>query len=568
MTIPTPAARRAAIEQAVEPWRSRALHQVIDDAASMYADRPLVITDDLTLTYAEVRDRSRDLAAGLAALGIRKGDRVAFVMANFPDFVPIKVAIARAGAVAVPVNYLYRADELSYVLRQSRANVVITMSSFLDLDYQAMLDEIAPGWADGASPELPDLRQVVVYETTPGGARADQLTLDALAASGREHTFDEVDVTGADLGDIVYTSGTTGRPKGVMVAHDGYLRSSYASALTRAFEDGRRLLFSAPLFHMFSYVEAFLPALWVGGAVIPQKTFVPSAFLEAVERHAASEIVAVPTMTVALVEEAERRDYRLDSLFALLSAAASSPIWLWEKSVRVLGVSELLTGYGMTESGAGITMSSPEDSVALVSSTVGRVKQAGSTGPAEDPSRIAVVKTVDPVTGEDLPAGTEGELAVKGPTMMLGFWDKPEETEKVFDGTWLRTGDVGVVTPEGVRLTGRTKELYKSGGELVMPKEVEEIISRLPSVSQVYAIGLPDERWGEIGCAVVVAAPGMTVDPEEVVAHCRAHLARFKVPKRVVVRSADSLPMTASGKVQKFALVQQLTAGADLLRSS
>ena len=555
-TLPPPAERRRLIQDAVEPWRRRALHDVLDDAVQRFGHRPLVLAEEVTYTYDEAREYSLHLASGLARLGIGRGDRVALVLANYAEYVPLKVAVSRLGAVAVPLNYLYRKQELQYVLRQSRANFLVTMTGFLDLDYPAMLDEVAPGWEQGSSAALPDLRGVVLFENLKVNASRVAPTLEDVAESGRSHPCKEYPrVSGDDIGDIVYTSGTTGLPKGVMVTQDAYLRSSYATALTRAFEDGRRLIFAAPLFHMFSYVEAFLPCLWVGGAVIPLRTFSPPAFLDAVDRYQATEILAV-----ALIEEAERSTYPLDSLNAILSGAAPAPLWVWEKCRTVLGASEVTTGYGMTESGAGLTMTRPEDPLELVSRTVGRIKLAGTSGHPDDPGRLAVIRTVDPTTGETLPDGTEGELIVKAPTLMTGFWEKPKETRAVFDGTWLRTGDVGVVEADGVRLTGRTKELYKSGGELVMPREVEEVIVELPEVSQAFVVGLPDERWGEIGCAVVVPSPDADVDPQTVLDHCRRRLARFKVPKQVVVRSPASLPMTLSGKVRKVALVQELAA--------
>ncbi|MDX6233761.1 MAG: fatty-acyl-CoA synthase [Nocardioidaceae bacterium] len=559
-TIASPDDRRRLIQESVEPWVPRPLHAVLDDLAVRYGDRDLVATPDRTYTYREAVEESLRIAGGLAARGIGPGDRVAIVMANYAEYVPLKFAISRLGAVAVPLNYLYREQELAYVLGQSRTNCLVTMSSFMDQHYSDMLDVIAPGWEDGDAPALPDLRSVVIFENDGQQTTRDVTTFGDLCADrGDDPTVvSSVNVSADDLSDIVYTSGTTGSPKGVMVRHDTYLRSSYATALTRAFEDGRRLLFAAPLFHMFSYVEALLASMWVGGTVIPQRTFSAPAFLEAVGTHRASEIVVVPTMTVALVEEAERTHYDLDSLLCVFSAAAPAPLWLWEKCRSVLKADEVITGYGMTESGAGVTMTRPEDSLEVVSRTVGRIKMAGTSGTADDPSALAVVRTVDPTTGAPLPDGTEGELALKAPTLMSGFWEKPDETVAVFDGEWLRTGDVGIVRPEGVSLTGRTKELYKSGGELVMPKEVEDVIARLDGVSQAYAIGLPDDRWGEIGCAVVVLSPGSTVDAEAVIAHCREHLARFKVPKRVAFRTVDSLPTTPSGKVRKVELVAQL----------
>ncbi len=560
--LPSPGERRRALETRVGTWRSSALHGVFDTLTETFSARPLVITDDVTLTYGAVSDMSRRLAAALYNQGVRPEDRVALIMANFPDYVPIKIAIARLGAVAVPLNYLYRAAELRYVLRQSRANVLITMSAFTDQDYLALLDEVAPGWEAGNAATVPNLRQVIVYDTGhTGRAHHAPTVAELFAAASSLPTPTMPAVNGADLGDIVYTSGTTGRPKGVMVSHDAFLRSSYATALTRAFEDGRRVLFSAPLFHMFSYVEAFLAALWTGGAVIPQLTFSPAGFLQGIERHQASEIVTVPTMTVGLIQEAEQHEYDLRSLVAIMSAAAPAPVWLWQKCRSVLGVEEIMTGYGMTESGAGVTMTRPENDLELVSTTVGSVKYAGLAGLPDQPDSIAELRTVDPVNGQVLSAGAEGELVIRSPILMSGFWEKPDETAAVFDGTWLHTGDVGRIRADGfVELTGRTKELYKSGGELVMPKEVEEIVGRIEGVDQVFVLGLPDEKWGEIGCAVVVRQPGVSLESEDVLAACRAQLARFKVPKRVVFMESGELPMTPSGKIQKFQLRQDILA--------
>ena len=555
--LPSPDNRRRAVESMVGTWRPRGLAEVFDTLSQAFGDRPLVITDDVTFTYAAVQEMSRRFAAALYRRGVRPGDRVALIMANYPDFVPIKIAIARLGAVAVPLNYLYRAVELRYVLQQSRANVLITMSTYTDQDYLALLDEIAPGWTAGDSPALPDLRHIFVFDTAGNGRSYPVPTVAELLAAASLPPFPSMpSVRGGELGDIVYTSGTTGRPKGVMVSHDAFLRSSYATALTRAFEDGRRVLFSAPLFHMFSYVEAFLAILWTGGAVIPQLAFDPALFLRGIEEHQASEIVTVPTMTVRLIQEAEQHQYDLRSLVAIMSAAAPAPVWLWRKCRTVLGVAEIMTGYGMTESGAGITMTRPEDSLELVSTTVGRVKFAGSAGLLDQPSTIAELRTVDPIDGSVLPPGTEGELVIRSPILLSGFWEKPDETAAVFDGTWLHTGDVGRIRADGfVELTGRTKELYKSGGELVMPKEVEEVIGGIDGVDQVFVLGLPDEKWGEIGCAVVVRrTDAAALESEDILAACRTRLARFKVPKRVVFTTSADLPITPSGKIQKFQL--------------
>jgi len=572
-------ARRAALRARFPVWAPATLSEFLHRSAAEYGDRPFVITDDRTLSYAEADAWASELADGLAALGVQPGERVGMLMANYLEFVPVKFAIARAGAVAIPFNYLYRQDELGYVLRQSGCNVLVTMTSFGGLDYLQMLDAIAPGWPDGPTAELPDLRRVVLLDTgasgedgvpdgTGGPGRDGVLDVPGLAALGRQNqgAADATAVTPASPGDILYTSGTTGLPKGVVVSHDAVLRTSYASALTRAYQDGRRILFSLPCYHMFGYVEGLLSVMFVGGAIIPRTAFSPADYFASIQRHRATEILAVPTMTVALLEYPGLAGCDLSSLTAILSGAAPAPVWLWHKVRAELGVTEITTGYGMTECGGAMTLTLPEDPLELHSATVGRPKLAGAAGvhpvtPVADAQRgedLCVYKTVDPVTGEDLPTGTEGELASTGPTHMLGYWNKPEETAQALRAGWVYSGDLGVVSPDGyLRVTGRSKELYKSGGELVMPKEIEDLLTRHPGVSQAFVVGVADDRWGDVGCAWIVPEPGAAVEAGELIALCKEKLARFKVPRHVLFLSSAELPTTPTGKVQKFRLAQR-----------
>jgi fatty-acyl-CoA synthase len=314
---------------------------------------------------------------------------------------------------------------------------------------------------------------------------------------------------------------------------------------------------------MFGYVEGLMAALMVGGAVVLQTAFDAGRYLEGIERHGATDILCVPTMTVALLEHPDVRTRDLSSLRAILSGAAPAPVWLWEKVRDTLGVTEIVTGYGMTEQGGAMTLSLPEDPLERLSETVGRVKLAGSAGLPES-GDLTEYRTIDVLSGEPLPAGEEGELAARGPTNMIGFYAKPEETALALDdGGWVRSGDLGYVREDRyIVLTGRSKELYKSGGELVMPKEVEDVLSQHPGVSQAYAVGVADERWGEMGVACVVAKAGVEVTAEELIELCKARLARFKVPRRVVFLAAEDLPTTPTGKVQKFRLVRMAQASA------
>lgn len=546
------AQRREALSERFESWVPRTLDGWLDRCAELHAERQMVVTDDRTLTYAEVADESRVLADGLAALGVRPGDRVGLLMANHAEFVTLKFAIARTGAIAIPFNFLYRAEELRYVLEQSGCSVLVTMAGFAGLDHAAMVAEVAPA----------TLRHVVVTHHGGGLDRLDHregsLTLDGLLEIGRANpgASGAADHTPDSVGDILYTSGSTGSPKGVQVTHDAVLRTAYASALTRAYEDGRRILFSLPCYHMFGYVEGLLSTMYVGGAVVMLPSFSAEGYLTAIEKHGVTDMLCVPTMAVALVENPLREQTDLSTLTAILCGSAPAPIWLWEQVERDFGVSEIVTGYGMTECGGAMTLTLPEDDLELTSTTVGRPKMAGVAGVAGS-GDLTVYRTVDPVTLEPLAEGEVGELVSEGPTTMLGYYGKPEETAKALHGSVLHSGDLGRVRSDGyLVLTGRTKELYKSGGELVMPKEVEEVIASHPGISQVYAVGVVDDRWGEIGVAVVVRAPGSTVTEDDVIAHAKANLARFKVPKRVVFLDAAQLPTTATGKVQKFRLVE------------
>ncbi|MGH3508695.1 MAG: class I adenylate-forming enzyme family protein [Nocardioidaceae bacterium] len=567
MSIEDVAGRRSVLEQRHGPWRPKTLAGLFDEVATEYADRPFVIEETAAWTYAQMGEWSRQLARGLVAQGVRPGDHVAVVLPNGAETVAVRFAIARTGAVAVPVNIALHAEELGYVLAQSRASVLITMEEFRGIDALDSLDQIAPGW-EGPQPSrgLPDLRLVV---TVPRGTaqprRAGVPTLTSLGRdpdpaldaelAARARRIDPSDTT-----TIFYTSGTTGQAKGVLSTHEMELRSAYGSAFTRAFEDGRRIFFSLPLHHVFAYIEGMLAALFVGGTVVIQPMFDPKASLEAIERHGVGEALFVPTMSIAVVDAARKGSYDLTSLHSVMSAAQSAPARLWNDLREVLGLEQLVTAYGMTETSAATTFTLPGDSVDNLVGTVGRPKMGGVAGDAKLGGLLAEYKTVD-TEGADLPNGREGELVARGPIVGRGYFGKPDETAAAqLPSGWLRSGDLGIVREDGyLILTGRSKELYKCGGELVMPREVEDRLTRLDGVSQAHVVGIPDERMGEVGCAWVVPAEGGAPSAAELLEYCRSELARFKVPAHVLFTTAEELPLTASGKVQKFRLAERAT---------
>jgi fatty-acyl-CoA synthase len=560
--IATPLQRREALEADYPVWEPRTLSGALDAVADRYPDRPLVITDDRVVTYAEVRDQSERLARGLTASGVRPGDHVAVELANYPSFVALKFAIARAGATAVPINFQLRRAELGYILRQSRARLLITMDQFRGQDYLADLDLLIPGWRETAGGQaLPDLMRVFVFAT---GAQvpAEVSTLDDLeqTGAGAPGARDFAADPGA-ASDIIYTSGTTGSPKGVILTHDMVLRTAYSSAYVRAFEDGRRIHFALPMYHVFGYIECLIAAMLVGGAVIPHVQFDPGTALDAIERHRATEIVCVPLMTLKMLEVAPTRSRDLTSLISVFSSGGASPPEIWAEIRAVFGAPELMTAYGMSETTASTTCTLPEGPDHRLATSNGCLKQAGVAGDPDLGGVLALYKTRDPETGDDLVPGESGELMALGPIVTPGYFDKPEETAAAFtDDGWLHTGDIGTIDADGfVLLTGRIKESYRCGGEMVMPREIEAVLGAHPAVLEAHVVGLPHPRMGEVGCACVVLVDGATApDPQELIDLCAEHLARFKVPRHVLYVGAEELPRTATGRVQKFKLVEQI----------
>src|ERR1700761_6831999 len=562
-----PEPRRERLEAALgHSWVPMALGRRFDAVASAHPDRPDVITDAHRHPYRDLQEWSRQLARGLYGIGVRPGDRVALVIDNQPEFVAVKLAVARLGAVAVPVNFSYRADELATVLNGSQASVLISIDAAIGVDQLATLDELVPGWVDGAtSDRVPHLRRVVLVSNERRPAAPDLRGLLDRAAGLPETGLRRLeDAVAPDSPcDIVFTSGTSGYPLGAVLTHDMVLRSAYGSASHRAFGDGWRIGFSLPLYHVFGYVEGLLASMFAGGAIVPHPVFNPRSILAAVQQHRASEVLFVPTMSVAVVDEAARHRYDLTSLESVFSAAAAAPVTLWQRIEKQLAPRQVFTGYGQTEVSAATTLTLPGDPVELVAETVGREKLGGVAGPPERGGALARYRTGDPFTVAPLPPGAEGELSVRGPIVTRGYVNDPERTAAQIDaGGWFRSGDLGRVRDDGyLELTGRSGELFKVGGELVAPKQVEQVLTGYEGVAQAYVAGVPDDRLGEVGWAWVVPSEGAAPGETELLRHCREQLAGFKVPRRVTFLEADELPKTSTGKVQKFLLVQERPGG-------
>ncbi|MEU7811974.1 class I adenylate-forming enzyme family protein [Pseudonocardia sp. NPDC049154] len=562
LTRTTVAERRAALARRRPRWTPRTTAQLLDAAAAEHPDRPLLLTDGAPVTYEAMAGWSARLAAGLVARGVCPGDHVALDLPNGPEAVALRFAVARLGAVAVPLNTALRHAELRYSLHQSDSVLLVTVARFRDVDHLSELDRIAPGWATrpgrAGGDALPLLRDVVVVGPADRG-----VPLGALESWGVPATEVRRRTAAADPfapSDLIYTSGTTGDAKGVLLTHDAVLRTAHASAHTRAFADGWRMLFALPLFHVFGYVEGLLAVMAVAGAVRMQDVFDADRMLADLGEHRIDELMCVPAMTTVVLERARHVAYDATSLRTVFSSGGAHPPGIWSALRAAFGAEECYTAYGQTETTASTVCTRPGDEEERLSGTNGTGKPAGVAGEPGLGGTLAEYSVIDPDTGAHLGRGVRGELVVRGPIVTRGYYQKPAETAAAFtaDG-WFRTGDLGLLDEQGyLVLTGRRKESYRCGGELVLPGEVERTLAAHPGVAEAHVVGLPDDRMGEVGCAWIVPRdPTAPPTAAEIVDFCRDRLARFKVPRTVQFSSAEDLPRTATARVQKFVLVER-----------
>ena len=550
-----PADRQAALEQAKPAWNPLTLDQALSLAASEWPENEFVVSERGCFSYRALDQWVTELAVGLVSKGVRKGDHVALLMANYPEFVALKFAIARAGAVAVPINFMNRRDELKYVLEQSEAVCLITMDRFRDLNYLDMLDDISPEWSlTNCLSALPKRPSVFVFSTGNQPLPAGVSTLADLKGEG------DIPKQGdpASVSDIIYTSGTTGGPKGVMLTHDMLLRAAYGSAYARAFVTRQRILFSLPLYHVYGYVEGLLAALQVGGAVVIQEQFDPDTTLQAIDRYKVDDVLLIPTMTLALLEQLKSKEYPLSSLKSMLSSGGKPPEKIWEDIYQAFGAIEVTTGYGMTEATASSTVTRPDDPVSRLKTTNGRLRDVGVAGESSIDGKLVRYRVVDVNTNEVLKANAIGELRMKGIGVTAGYYNKPEETAAAFDAEgWFRTGDLGVLDEQGyITLKGRTKESYRCGGELVLPLEVESVLTTHEGIAEAHVVAFPDDRMGEVGVACIISQSNAVLSEEALADFCRSRMARFKVPRHFLFLSREDIPVTPTGRPRKFLLAQ------------
>ena len=552
--------RRKNLENRFPEWPRDTVARHFEKAARTYAEKPFLYINNEEYTYEDIWNRAVDYAKGLIKLGVKRRDHVAILMDNDASFPSLMVASSIVGAVFIPINSMLTKSELEYILSQSDTKYLILQEKVKDKRHGQAVKELL------ASPSFQEnsiLEKVICFDTENEEPIDEQFITWQDFLKGTE-TITDSELNGRwelsrypdEVAIIMYTSGSTGSPKGVMLTDDMLLRCSYGTVLSRAIEEGRVTFAPLPFYHCFAIIEAIFSMSFVGGSVISALGASPLKSLELMEKYQANDYLCVPSTLVPLLSHPRVKEFDLSNLFAMWCGAAAAPVSVWQKATDILGLTEIITGYGQTEVVSSGVTTELGDPLERISSRVGRPKLNGVSGLPEFNGSSVQYKTIDRDTGEDLPEGEIGELAVRGATVTHGYYKKPEETAKVIDKDgWLRTGDVGRIDENGyIQMLGRSKEMFKVSGELVSPREVEIAISHHPAVEEVQVVGVSDKMTTEIGAAFIELKENETLKRKDVIDWCAERLAKFKVPRHVwFIESAD-WPMTSTGKVQKFKL--------------
>ncbi|MDH0301697.1 MULTISPECIES: FadD3 family acyl-CoA ligase [unclassified Pseudomonas] len=503
-------------------------------AAEAHGERPAIEEPGHTLSYRRLDQLRRQAARALLALDVPVAARVAVWAPNLWEWIVAAGALHSVGATLVPLNTRMKGSEAAQVLRDSGACVLFCISRFLDTDYPALL----------AGQALPALRQVI--HLRPAGVRGDGLDWDdflALAERVPEaHLLErERQVSGETLSDLLFTSGTSGKPKGVMTSHGQNLRVVRDWSEIVGLRRGDRYLIVNPFFHSFGYKAGWLAALMRGCTLLPQQVFDAQAVLECIERERITVLPGPPTLYQSLLAHPHRTRHDLGSLRVAVTGAASIPVQMIQRMGSELGFSTIVTAYGLTETCGFVTLCRAGDSAERVATTCGRAMPG------------VEVRCVGP-QGRTVAANQPGEVLVRGYNLMQGYLNDPVASAEAIDADgWLHTGDVGVLDEAGyLRITDRLKDMFITGGFNVYPAEIEQTLLRYPGVAQAAVIGLADERLGEVAMAFLLPIPGQCIDEAPFLAWCREHMANYKVPRRVQV--LDSMPLNATGKVAKQVL--------------
>ena len=511
------------------PLKGETIGQNLRQIATQFPEREALVSpyQNYRATYREFLQQVEEVAKALMAHGIQRGDRVGIWSPNRYEWVLVQYATALMGAIMVNINPGYKLAGLQYALEQSRINLLIASSHFRKTNYMEMLNELRPQCL------YPKQTIIIEQDWVRFLESARQISDGQLAEREASLQFD-------DPVNIQYTSGTTGHPKGATLSHHNILNNGFFIGERLKYTEKDIVCLPVPFYHCFGMVLGNMAIVTHGACiVIPGEYFIPEQVLQTVEAEKCTSLYGVPTMFIAELDLPNFSDFNLKSLRTGIMAGAPCPIDTMRKVQSLMNMTEICVCYGMTETSPVSTESCTDDPLELRVTTVGKVHPH------------VEIKIIDPETGSIVPRGTAGELCTRGYSVMLGYWDNPEDTKAIIDDTrWLHSGDIAVMDDNGyVSIVGRIKDLIIRGGENISPKEIEDFLIVHEGVSDVQVIGVYSEKYGEEVMAWVKPRPGYDISAESLDAYCRGKIAPFKIPR--YWKFVDTFPMTVTGKIRK-----------------
>ncbi len=552
-----------------DPLRFITISQLLDETVAAHGARDAAIfaATGARWSWYDLQRKADEVAAGLLALGIKRGDRVGIWAPNCEEWLGLQFGTARIGAILVNINPAYRESELEYALNKVQCRVLVMARAIKSSDYVAILRGLAPEIdrvpADGRlrCERLPRLRYVVLMGAgaVPAGVTSFKAFL-RLAGPAQKSRLASLSAAldPDDAINIQFTSGTTGAPKGATLSHFNVVNNARYAASAMRLSERDRLCIPVPLYHCFGMVLGVLACVAAGATMVfPAPSFDPELTLQAVSAHGCTALHGVPSMFIALLEHPRLRVFDVSTLRTGIMAGAPCPIETMRRVIVELRMAEVTIAYGMTETSPVSFQSSVDDPLERRVTTVGRIQPHVEVKIVDDQGRI-------------VPVGTQGELCTRGYLVMHGYWDEPEQTREVLDPAgWMHSGDLATLDAAGYcNIVGRLKDMLIRGGENVYPREIEEFLLRHPKIQSAQVFGVPDPRLGEEVCAWIVLRPGASISGEEIRAYCLGRIAHYKVPRHV--RLVHDFPVTATGKPQKFAMREAMMRelGAQAVRSA
>ncbi|MEM9202191.1 MAG: FadD3 family acyl-CoA ligase [Actinomycetota bacterium] len=514
------------------------ISELVDDAARRFHDLEAIADGDISWNFAAFRTEVRRAAAALIDTGLEPADRVAIWAPNCWEWAVAALGVHVAGGIVVPINTRFKGREAAYVLEASQACLLFTVTDFLDTDYVALLAEV------GLPPKLEEI--VILRGAVPDTALAFADFLDrASAVDESTVSARAAGVSGDDLCNIMFTSGTTGMPKGAMLTHEATCRAFKAWSDVIGLDRDRYLIIN-PFFHSFGLNAGILACLMTGSTILPHPVFDVPSVMARVPVDRVSMLPGPPAIYQTILNHPDLDRFDLSSLRLAVTGAAAIPVEMIVQMRERLGFENIVTGYGLTETTGIATMCRHTDDPETIATTSGR---------AIPDVEVRIVDPANPDNAtNELPRGEPGEIVVRGYNVMVGYLDDPEKTAETIDADgWLHTGDIGVMDANGnIDITDRVKDMFINGGFNAYPAEIERLMLSHADIGQVAVVGVPDERMGEVGYAFVVPSVGAEPDPDTIISWCRDQMANYKCPRHVVI--VDHLPLNASNKVLKFEL--------------